>query len=53
MDDETEPTLPESFADLLAALIAEAFEHGLLAEAIAVGLEEATAVVSYWLPDDR
>lgn len=50
MDDETEPMIAENFADLLAALIAEAFEHGLLAEVIVVGLEEATAAVREWLP---
>jgi hypothetical protein len=50
MDDETESMIPENFADLLAALIAEAFEHGLLGEAIAVGMEEAAAAVREWLP---
>lgn len=49
MDDETEPMIPENFADLLAALIAEAFENGLLAEAIVIGLEEATAAVREWM----
>jgi hypothetical protein len=45
MDNETVSMILEDFAAFLAALIADALEHGLPDEAIAVGLEEAAAAV--------
>ena len=48
--DEIASMILEDFATFLAALIAESLEHGLPAEAIAVGLEEAAEAVRGKLP---
>jgi hypothetical protein len=45
MDNEIASVVLEDFVTFLTALIAEAIEHGLPDEAIAVGLEEAAAAV--------